>query len=126
MTILRSLGLNAPKRLEGLDLAARAEGREPLVARAQIATLPGRYVARIGSRLLRGDTGQIPKLCALDVDPGCAEDAFDREIIAGRALWQAVFHEQKLSRRAAPAEPKLPVEVDEETAAALIVWGDRQ
>lgn len=126
MTILQSLGLGAPKRLEGLDLAARAEGREPLVARAQIATLPGRYVARIGSRLLRGETGQVPKLCALDVDPGCAEDAFNREIIAGRALWQAVFHDQKLSRGGGPAEPKAPIEVDEETAAALIVWGDRQ
>ena len=126
MTILRSLGLNAPKRLEGLDLAARAQGREPLVARAQIATLPGRYVARIGSRLLRGDIGQVPKLCALDVDPGCAEDAFNREIVAGRALWQAVFHDQKLSRRLTPPEPKAPIEVDEETSAALIVWGDRQ
>ena len=116
MTILRSLGLNAPKRLEGLDLAARA----------QIATLPGRYVARIGSRLLRGDIGQVPKLCALDVDPGCAEDAFNREIVAGRALWQAVFHDQKLSRRLTPPEPKALIEVDEETSAALIVWGDRQ
>lgn len=127
VTLLHSLGLTVPARAAGLDLTARAHGHEPLVARAQIATLPGRYVTRVGSRLLRGAPGAVPTLCALDVDPACADDAFDRELIAGRALWQATFARELAARGGtAAASPRAPLELDDQTAAALVVWGDRQ
>jgi hypothetical protein len=126
VTVLHSLGLNVPARVAGLDLTARAHGREPLVARAQIATLQGRYVTRIGSRLLRGAPGTVPALCALDVDPACADDAFGRELIAGRALWQATFARELAARSGAVDTERVPAELDEETASALVVWGDRQ
>ncbi|HLV68828.1 MAG TPA: sulfatase-like hydrolase/transferase [Polyangiaceae bacterium] len=127
VTTLNALGLAVPPRLSGLDLYARARGREPLVARAEVASLPGSYASRLGSRLLHGDIGAVPKLCALDVDPACATDIFANEPIAARALWYATFESEVGARQLAPPEAeRLPVDLDEETAAALVVWGDRQ
>jgi arylsulfatase A-like enzyme len=126
VTLLAALGLPVPPQLDGLDLYARALGREPLVARAQVAALSDRYATRVGAWLLRGQIGAVPSLCALDVDPACASDAFDRELVAARALWQATFATLSGARKAAPPEPsRRPVTLDADTAAALVVWGDQ-
>jgi hypothetical protein len=69
--------------------------------------------------------GAVPSLCALYIDPACASDAFDRELIAARALWQATFSAQSDARKIAPPEAsRRPVTPDAETSAALVVWGD--
>ncbi|MFO7178544.1 MAG: sulfatase-like hydrolase/transferase [Pseudomonadota bacterium] len=127
VTTLRALGLTVPPRLAGLDLFARAHGLSPLVARAEVASLPGRFASRLGTRLLHGDIGAVPKLCALDVDPACVTDIFANEPNAARALWYATFESEVRARELAPPEAERgPVDLDEETAAALVVWGDRQ
>jgi hypothetical protein len=127
VTILRALSLNVPKRLDGEDLTLRASARDPLIASAQIAALPDRYVARMGSRLLRASPSNVPTLCALDVDPACASDIFNTELNAARALWHETFYAEQAARTVAPPDAsRFPVELDDETSSALIVWGDRQ
>jgi len=127
LTLLDALGLKPSSGVPEVDLFAQANGREPLAGRAEIATLPGRYATRLGQRLLRGEIGKTPALCLLDVDPACANDAFERELIAARALWQATFDAESRARRQAPPESsRRPVVLDAETSAALVVWGDQQ
>jgi hypothetical protein len=67
----------------------------------------------------------VPSLCALDVDPACVTDVFDRELIAARALWQKTFAVLSEARRQAPPESaRRALELDGDTAAGLVVWGD--
>jgi hypothetical protein len=107
------------------DLAQRAESGSNVEATAQIATLPGRYSTRNGPWLLRGELGATPRLCGLDVDPACAVDAFEERSIAARTGWISLF-EGELQR--VPEElgtaSRTPVELDPDTRAALVVWGD--
>ncbi|HEY8944990.1 MAG TPA: sulfatase-like hydrolase/transferase [Polyangiaceae bacterium] len=125
-TLLGALGLKPSTALAGLDLYARALGHAPLLGRPQIATLPGYYATRLGQRLLRGNIGAVPTLCAFDVDPACAADVFDQELIAARALWQATFVAEGAARKLTPPDAsRRPVTLDDETAAALVVWGDQ-
>ncbi len=125
ITIARVLGLHGVAAGTGFDLAARGLGREPVLSPPQVASLPGRYATRSGRWLLRGAPSQVPSLCAVDVDPACVSDVFDRELVAARTLWQLTF--QELSRAAVLAPPDAQRRVgilDEETAAGLTVWGD--
>jgi hypothetical protein len=111
--------------VRGVDLALRAAGRGTVEGEAQHATLQGRYATRIGSWLLRGELGSLPRLCALDIDPACAVDAFADRSIAARVAWLATLSGE--SRRV-PKElgrvERIPAELDPETRAALVVWGD--
>jgi hypothetical protein len=60
------------------------------------------------------------------VDPACSSDAFDHELVAARALWQATFAALSEARKKAPPETsRRPVTLDADTAAALVVWGDQ-
>jgi hypothetical protein len=125
VTVLEALGLRVPERLHGTNLFARAQGREALDADVQIANVGDKYAARLGAWLLRGQANSVPSLCALDVDPACVTDVFDRELIAARALWQKTFAVLSEARRHAPAESaRRALELDGDTAAGLVVWGD--
>jgi arylsulfatase A-like enzyme len=125
VTLLSGLGLRVPKSLTGADLALRAQGRDPLGGITQVATLPDRYAARLGQWLLRGQNGRVPSLCALDIDPACVSDVFEKHIIAARALWQATFWTlNSASKLAPPIASRRVISVDQETVAALSVWGD--
>jgi hypothetical protein len=125
-TLLARLGLQIPREFSGLDLYPRALGREPLSARAQIALTRDRYSTRLGAWLLRGQVGSPPSLCALDVDPACTNDVVERELNAARLLWQQTFTVLSEGAQAAPPEAsRRPVDLDEDSAAALVVWGDR-
>lgn len=125
VTILDALGLRPPEGLAGVDLFQRAEGLEPLDAPVQVASVGDKYAARLGAWLLRGQANAVPSLCALDVDPACVSDVFDRELVAARALWQRTFAVLSQGRRAAPPEAsRRALELDGDTAAGLVVWGD--
>jgi arylsulfatase A-like enzyme len=124
-TLARALGVELPPGLPGVDLALRARGGGKVDIQAQHATLFGRYSTRQGTWLLRGELGQTPRLCALDVDPACAMDVFASRPVAARTAWLATLRGEALDlpRALGTAEPT-PVELDPETRAALTVWGD--
>jgi hypothetical protein len=124
-TLARTLDLELPTGTAGVDLALRARGWGAPHGHPQHATLFGRYATRQGPWLLRGELGQTPKLCMLDVDPACAVDVFADRSIAARTAWLATLDGES---RAVPRElgkaESTPVELDKETRAALTVWGD--
>ena len=124
ITLARSLEV-IPTSSPALDLAQRAAAGAAIESAAQVATLPGRYSTRVGPWLLRGELGATPRLCAFDVDPACAVDAFEEHSIAARTLWLATLEAEG---ERVPAESgttlRTPVELDPETRAALVVWGD--
>lgn len=122
-TALDFLGIGAPRDAEGLDLYRVAEGEEPLQGRALVATLAGHYATRLGSFLLSGQPGSVPKLCVLDVDPACTADAFATRLITGRTVWQATFDEFARAEKARIA-PREPASIDPDLGAALSAWGD--
>jgi len=123
-TLARSLEV-IPGATPATDLVQRATSGAAIESVAQVATLPGRYSTRAGSWLLRGELGSTPRLCAFDVDPACSVDAFEEHSIAARALWLATLEAE---RQRVPVESgtalRTPVELDPETRAALVVWGD--
>jgi hypothetical protein len=122
VTVLAALGLRA-EGMNGVNLFDRANGRSELTGTAQVATLPGRYATRLGPWLLRGALGEVPMLCALDVDPACSRDVFAAHSIAARAGWIATY----AAERSAVQDSRLqqtPATIDKETSAALAVWGD--
>ncbi|MFZ5895930.1 MAG: sulfatase-like hydrolase/transferase [Myxococcota bacterium] len=126
VTLLNALGLRVPEGVAGVDLYLRAQGREPLDTPVQVANVGDRYATRLGAWLLRGQANNVPVLCALDVDPACVSDVFDRELVAARALWQGSFSVLNQARRAAPPEAsRRALELDADTAAGLVVWGDQ-
>ena len=98
LSVLNAFGLRAPENLEGIDLYRRAKGRAELTGTAQVATLPGRYATRLGPWLLRGALGQVPNLCALDVDPACSSDVFEQQSIAARAVFLATYADEAVRR----------------------------
>jgi len=124
-TLARALDVELPRGTPGVDLAIRARGGGAVDGQAQPATLFGRYSTRQGAWLLRGELGQTPRLCVLDVDPACAFDVFSQRPIAARTTWLATLsgEDRTVPRELGSAEPT-PVELDPETRAALTVWGD--
>jgi hypothetical protein len=124
-TLYNALDLRVPDGLGGVNLFLRASERGALSGDVQHATLFGRYSTRLGSWLLYGELGRTPKLCALDIDPGCAIDLFAQRTIAARATWLGALAAESAR---VPAElgsaTRTPVELDAETRAALTVWGD--
>ncbi len=124
VTILSAFGLRAPEGMTGVDLFYRANGRGELSGDAQVATLPGRYATRIGSWLLRGTLGQVPTMCALDVDPACSRDVFNEHSVAARATWLATYSVETGALASAGLVQRGPATLDKESAAALAVWGD--
>lgn len=123
LSVLNAFGLRAPEGLEGFDLYQRAKGRAELTGTAQVATLPGRYATRLGPWLLRGTLGQVPILCALDIDPACSSDVFEQQSIAARAVFLATYAAETRGG-ASRLVSKTPATLDRETQAALAAWGD--
>jgi hypothetical protein len=124
-TLARALDLGAPEWPATTDLVERANGGAAVERVVQHATLPARYSTRIGPWLLRGELGTRPRLCALDLDPACALDAFEDRSIAARTAWLAtLLGEDTHVPKELGTAPRTAAELDPETRAALIVWGD--
>jgi hypothetical protein len=124
-TVAHALELSAADWPLTGDLIERSGAGGHAESVAQHATLPGHYATRVGPWLLRGEIGQIPRLCALDIDPACAVDAFEEKPIAARSTWLATAPgEDTRVPKELGAATRTVVELDPETRAALVVWGD--
>ena len=117
---LGALSLGFSKRSPGRDIS-RAAGGMNEGSTPQIAILDGRYSARWGTLVLEGRYPAAPDLCDLAVDPTCAFNRREKMPIATGALFRSIIAEQLAAR--VPASKREPATIDQETAAALSVWG---
>ena len=117
---LGALGLAFSKRSPGRELS-RAAGGVDEGAPPQIAILDNRYSARWGTLVLEGRYPSAPDLCDLAVDPTCAFNRREKMPIATGALFRSIIAEQIAAR--VPTSKREPATIDQETAAALSVWG---
>jgi len=122
VTASRALGLAAAESVRGHDLAGVAQGSSTTDMAPQIATLVDRYSVRWGDLILHGKlTDSRPKLCHLRLDATCA---FDRRLVlplaAQTLMREFLAYDQEI---AASPEKREPATIDDETAAALKVWG---
>jgi len=123
-TILRALRLGEPARTGTAELFRSASGQHPAVGRMQIATFGPHYSSRLGTWLLNGEFGKVPKLCGMDVDPACAVDVYADNPIAAQATWRWTYRTEVMARSALrPPAEREPASLDTDTTAALTVWG---
>ena len=121
LTALTALGLPAPKRALGKDLARIAADLDVASLGPQIATLDDRYSARWGDLVLSGRYAKHPTLCDLALDATCAFNRRDAMAIAAGAIFRGVVAADLATR--APAAKRESATIDQETSAALNVWG---
>jgi hypothetical protein len=117
---LGALSLGFSKRSPGRDIS-RAAGGISEGSTPQIAILDSRYSARWGTLVLEGRYPTAPDLCDLAVDPTCAFNRREKMPIATGALFRSIIAEQLAAR--VPASKREPATIDQDTAAALSVWG---
>jgi hypothetical protein len=126
-SVLEALHLKSPVDLAGFDLLSAASGRDRVAGRALVATLGNRYAVRVGAWLLHGESGRMPALCDLAIDPSCVNDVYPRRSVTSRAIWQWTYDAdvaaRALRRKIGDREP---ASIDPATGAALTVWGDVQ
>jgi hypothetical protein len=120
-TMLRALGLAMPREAAGRDLAKLALDADVVIDMPQIATLEGRYSARWGDLVLAGKYPLPPALCDLALDATCAFNRRDAMPIAAAGIFRRLVA-QDLALRAIAAKRE-PASIDDDTAAALRVWG---
>jgi hypothetical protein len=123
VTALEALGLAVPERVDGDDLFRVAAGSESLAGRPLVATLGNRYATKFGAWLLRGRLGATPHLYRTDVDPACLSDLFDQQSHAAFALWYKTLRALAPATPGAVAPQRQAASLDQDTLAALTVWG---
>jgi arylsulfatase A-like enzyme len=120
-TVAQALSLEPPRGTPGRDLGAVASGLvvdadRPLVARAGDA-----WSVRWGDLVLRQRLGGRAKLCDLAVDESCAFDRRESSPFAASALLRRLARHRFTA--ATPLAPREAAVVDDDTLAALKVWG---
>lgn len=121
-TVLSALDLPVPKGFESVDLHAMALAPSFPAERPLGAVQGDRYSVRFGDYLLVGTAGRYPMLCHLGLDPACESDRLDEEPILSRAMFRWVWMNDRTARKARHM-PRETVEIDDELAAAMSVWG---
>lgn len=120
-TALAALGLPAPPRFQGRDLARVAADLDVASLAPQVAVLDERYSARWADLVLSGKYPKPPALCDLALDATCAFNRRDAMPIAAGAIFRGVVAAD-LAMRAIAARRE-PATIDADTSAALNVWG---
>ena len=123
-TVYDAFGLDLPDGISATDLGQIAAGRGPVSARHLVATLGNRYASRLANWLLFGEIGKEPSLCELDVDPACTTNHFCDHPWTARASWQWTRNELLRTKTLSASTAREPANIDADTAAALMVWGD--
>jgi Sulfatase len=118
---LSALGLSFSRPSPGRDLSRVASGFDEPATGPQIAAIDNRYSARWGSLVLSGKYPNPPQLCDLSIDPTCAFNRREAMPIAVGAIFRSMVAAESGAR--VPASKREPATIDQETAAALSVWG---
>ncbi len=124
-TILHSLGLPPMRHGLGQDLASVASGLPPVSMRPLVASSGERYLARWDSLVLTARPGAPPALCDLSLDPTCSFDRRPMLPFATSAIVRALARDLALTDQIAPP-PKETATIDDDTLAALRVWGSME
>ncbi|HEY4118736.1 MAG TPA: sulfatase-like hydrolase/transferase [Byssovorax sp.] len=120
-TALGALRLSFARPSFGHDLADVAAEPGAAGQGPQIATLGEAYSARWGFTVLAGRFPRAPALCDLSLDAACAFDRRDLMPLTAFAIFQRLVEEDARWRAAARARE--PATLDNDTQAALNVWG---
>ena len=120
-TAISALGISFSRQVLGRDLSGVASGLEDSSAEPQIATLDDRYSARWGELIMTGRYDGAPALCDLVLDPTCAFNRRDTMPLAAQALFRRIMARDQSTR--VDAQKREPASIDNDTAAALRVWG---
>jgi hypothetical protein len=124
-TLLVALGLEPAAKAPagpGRDLLAVGLGGRVDALRVQVARQDDRYSVRWGSYVLTGRIGHTPTLCDLVLDPTCAFDRRPISPFATQALFRAFVDAEAAAAKG--AWTREPLNLDQDTAAALSVWGE--
>lgn len=124
-TVLGALQLDAPAAVEGRDLLEVATHPERFGIAMQFATLGPSYATRWGDLLLNGSSPQPPATCDLGAMDGCEQDVSERMPFLSAFLWRRTYdHYRQAERTFHPAPAREPATLDQDTVAALAVWGN--
>ncbi|MBK9261236.1 MAG: sulfatase-like hydrolase/transferase [Polyangiaceae bacterium] len=120
-TAISALGISFSRQGLGRDLSGVASGLEDSTAEPQIATLDERYSARWGELIMTGRYDGVPSLCDLSLDPMCAFNRRDTMPVAAQALFRRIMARDQSTR--VDVRKREPASFDNDTVAALRVWG---
>lgn len=123
-TVLNALEIAPLRGLAARDLGGVASGLVLSADRPLVATAGDAWSVRWGDLVLRQRLGSRAKLCDLSVDESCAFDRREQSPFAARALLRRLARHRFTA--ATPAAERESAVVDDETLAALRVWGAAQ
>jgi hypothetical protein len=124
VTLAASLGLPAPREGFGRDLAGVASGVALPDDGPSVATAAGLAAARWGSFTLRQRDRGAATLCEVDLDPTCTFDRRPMRPLLANALERLLArHDEHVAKSAQRGQS---VVIDDETLAALRVWGSME
>ncbi|MFO0551352.1 MAG: sulfatase-like hydrolase/transferase [Polyangiaceae bacterium] len=120
-TITQSLGIEGSAKSWGRDLSKLASGIPLASEQPQVALFGDAHTVRLDWMVLRERTGGRASLCNLELDPLCT---FDRRptnpFISSVLLRAAAAYEARVE---GSLTTPVALELDDETLAALQVWG---
>lgn len=123
-TAMLALGLDAALPPGGEDLFALVERGGMATDRHQVASLGEKLVVRWGDWRLSARDGVAPQLCDLRADPVCEKNLAESFPMVTEALWRHAFDHEKNARPPRFERPRRePATLDQDTVAALNVWG---
>jgi hypothetical protein len=123
-TVVNALEIAPLRGLAARDLGGVASGLVLSADRPLVATAGDAWSVRWGDLVLRHRIGARAKLCDLVVDESCAFDRREQSPFAASALLRRLARHRFTP--ATPAAERESAVVDDDTLAALRVWGAAQ
>jgi hypothetical protein len=121
--LYEGLGLRFPGERSALDLNALRTGTMPLHSEGILAVHPPNYAFTVGRFSLSGVLGETPRLCDLEVDPACQQDLYSQAPFQVEWLWRLALRAFESQAVTDVENARSLAKIDDETRAALSVFG---
>lgn len=121
-TLYESLAIDMDVPVSAPSLNTLARAGTLLDANPVLARLGSQYSFYLGRYRLKGNFGEAPSLCDIEVDPACQLDLFERHPFLVQWMWRRALV-QLHQGSDGPSWERRPAEIDDPTRAALIVYG---